>query len=145
MPNEIGPPIRILLVEDQEADALAVLRVFRSANVFNPIDVVGDGAAALRFLRRAGEFAAAARPGLVLLDLDLPELSGEEVLQAVRADPELADIPVVVLTSVVEDEAILRCYDLGVRAFVAKPLEPQNVYDYVTNTDDVALLVCERR
>lgn len=141
----VGPPIRVLLVEDEPADAEEVHRVFGAANVFNPIDVVRDGASALRFLRREGEYADAPRPGLVLLDLDLPDMDGQDVLAAIREAPDTADLEVVVLTNVVEDAAILRCYDLGIRAFMAKPLEPQNVYDYFANAEDVAIVVCERR
>lgn len=145
MGDKVGKPIRILLVEDNVDDVLFIRRAFRDANIFNSIDVVPDGEAALEYLRRRGPHASVERPGLVLLDLNLPKLNGQEVLRAVRSDPELADIPVIVLTSSVRDEDILSCYDLGIRAFMAKPLEPQNLFDYFMNTEDVAFQICERR
>ena len=91
-------PIEILLVEDSPSDALMTREAPAESRVLNTVHEVANGRAALAFLRRTGEFAAAARPDLVLLDWKLPGMSGEELLAEIRADAELTDLPVVVLS-----------------------------------------------
>ena len=116
---------RILLAEDDENDADLTVTALTEHNLANGVDVVGDGDEALQYLFRRGGFAArsAENPVLVLLDIKMPKVDGLEVLRQLRADPKLRLIPVVILTSSREDRDVLQCYELGVNAYVVKPLK----------------------
>ncbi len=116
-------PIRILLVEDSPGDVRLTREAMREIDVTNELHVVGDGEAALRFLRREGEHAGAPRPDLVLLDLNLPLLGGHEVLRRVKADGDLRRIPVVVLSTSASEDDVLAAYDGGVNSYVRKPVQ----------------------
>ena len=100
--------IEILLVEDNPGDIVLTRLAFEKAKMVNRLHVVTDGESALRFLRAEGEFAGRRRPDLVLLDLNLPGLSGQDVLEELKADPALKTIPVVVLTSSSDERDVLR-------------------------------------
>ena len=114
----------ILLAEDNANDVELTLAALRSNHVANSIVVVRDGAEALDYLYRRGAFASRPiePPGLILLDLKMPKVDGLEVLRTVKADPMLRITPVVVLTSSREESDLLRTYDLGVNAYVVKPV-----------------------
>jgi len=103
--------------------------------------VVKDGVEALAFLRREGEFADAPRPGLILLDLNLPRKDGREVLAEVKADAELRHIPVVVLTTSDAEEDILRSYSLHANAYVTKPVDFDRFIEVVRQIDDFFVTV----
>ncbi|MCM6774168.1 response regulator [Nocardia sp. CDC159] len=118
-----GRPIDILLVEDDPADELMTREAFEDNKIGNTLHVAHDGQEALDFLYRQGEFANAPRPDLILLDLNLPKYDGREVLGKVKADPALAHIPVVVLTTSAAEEDILRSYQLHANAYVTKPVD----------------------
>jgi CheY-like chemotaxis protein len=107
----------ILLVEDNQADALLIREALRQVDVSHPVEVVTDGAQALERLR--GEEK---RPDLVLLDLNLPRVDGREVLSQVKTDPELRDIPVIVLTTSSAPPDIAFAYSRGANAYMRKPL-----------------------
>jgi two-component system response regulator len=116
----------ILLVEDNASDEKLTLRAFRDCGVTNQIEVVRDGAAALDYLFAQGLYldrAESPPPTVVLLDLKLPKIDGLEVLRRLRADPRTKLLPVVILTSSLEEEDILRSYELGANAYVRKPVE----------------------
>ena len=115
----------ILLVEDNDDDVDLMLHAFKRTNLDNEIVVVRDGQPALDFLRRKGEFSKRddVHPGLVLLDLKLPKVDGLTVLKEIKADKRLRVIPVVVFTSSREEKDQLESYDLGVNAFVVKPMD----------------------
>jgi CheY-like chemotaxis protein len=115
----------ILLVEDDARDLELALVALERSQLANEVIVVRDGAQALDYLRREGEFAARAEgnPAVVLLDLKLPKVNGLEVLQAVREQSALRSIPIVMLTSSQEESDVLRSYELGVNAYVVKPVE----------------------
>lgn len=114
----------ILLVEDNPQDEMLTLRALRKANVANRIDVARDGQQALDYLfGREGEEGGAGLPAVVLLDLNLPRLSGLTVLERLRADPRTELLPVVILTSSDEDRDRLRSYRSGANSFVRKPVE----------------------
>lgn len=116
----------LLLVEDNSQDELLMLRALRKANVANQVDVVRDGQQALDYLFAKGEFAHRAEaelPVVVLLDINLPRVSGLDVLAALRADPRTRLLPVVILTSSDEDRDRLRSYENGANSFVRKPLD----------------------
>ena len=116
-------PIEILLVEDNPGDVDLAREALETGKVRNTLNVVGDGEAALAFLRRQGLYADAPRPGLVLLDLNLPRKDGREVLSEIKTDPHLRRIPVVILTSSKAEEDILKTYDLHANCFITKPID----------------------
>jgi CheY-like chemotaxis protein len=115
----------ILLVEDNPNDIELTLIALEKSRLANPVVSVRDGAEALDYLRREGEWANRAdeNPAVILLDKKLPKIDGHEVLKSVRSDERLKRIPVVMLTSSREEKDLLRSYDLGVNAYVVKPVE----------------------
>ena len=115
----------ILLVEDTRQDELLILRTLTKINLANGVDVVRDGQQALDYLFSEGEFASRAGqdlPAVVLLDVNLPRVSGLEVLERLRADPRTRLLPIVILTSSDEEQDRLRSYENGANSFVRKPL-----------------------
>ena len=115
--------IEILLAEDNEFDVHVTEAAFRDALVSNRVNWVSDGEAAISFLKRLGEHSQAPRPDLILLDLNLPKMNGFQVLEAIKADPLLKNIPVVVVSGSSRESDISRAYELQASAFVVKPLE----------------------
>jgi CheY-like chemotaxis protein len=115
--------VNILLVEDNPGDALLVRESMRDLKLRNRLHHVGDGDEAMRFLKRQGEHAGAARPDLILLDLNLPGMSGREVLGAIKNDPALDVIPIVVMTSSSAERDIVESYEIGANCYVTKPLD----------------------
>jgi chemotaxis family two-component system response regulator Rcp1 len=116
-------PIEILLIEDEPGDVRLTLEALRDSKICNTVHVVTDGYAATAFLRREGEYAAAPRPDLILLDLGLPKKDGREVLAEIRTSDELRDIPVVVLTASRADRDLLRSWELQVDGYLIKPID----------------------
>ncbi|HVU22676.1 MAG TPA: response regulator [Opitutus sp.] len=116
-------PIEILLVEDSPSDALLTREALEFSKILNSLHHVQDGMEALAFLRRDAPYAVAPRPGLVLLDLNLPGKNGLEVLAEIKADPELRTIPVVVLTTSKGEEDIVKSYGLHANCYVVKPVD----------------------
>jgi two-component system, chemotaxis family, response regulator Rcp1 len=129
-------PIEILLVEDNPADVRLTKEALRQSKILNNLHAVADGEEALRFLRREGVHAEAPRPDLVLLDLNMPLVSGREVLEQVKEDPELRRIPVVVLTTSEAEQDILRSYDLHANAYVHKPVDFDQFAEVVQQIED---------
>ena len=117
-----GKPIEILLVEDNPGDVRLIKEAFREGKVLNVLHVVEDGVEAMAFLRRENTYAQAPRPGLILLDLNLPRKDGREVLAEIKGDENLKRIPVVILTSSKSEEDVFRTYNLHANAYVAKPM-----------------------
>jgi two-component system, chemotaxis family, response regulator Rcp1 len=115
-------PIEILLVEDSPADTELAQEVLRDAKVANVVHAVDNGDDAIAFVRRTGRFAHRPRPDLILLDLNLPGRDGREVLEEIKADPELRTIPVIVLTTSAEARDVERAYKSYVNAYITKPL-----------------------
>ena len=124
-------PVQILLVEDSPTDIELTERALRRAKVANELHYVTDGESALRFLRNEGEFAAAQRPDLILLDLKLPGMSGLEVLAEIKADQHLRKIPVIVLTTSTADEDVTGAYANYVNAYVRKPIDFRELIEVV--------------
>lgn len=129
--NASHEPVKILLVEDSASDAELTIDALRSARVLNDVQRVCDGVEALRYLRGHGAFATAARPDLILLDLNLPRMSGYELLEVIKQDPTLAVIPVVVLTTSNADHDVLRSYRLHANCYISKPVALQDFLEVV--------------
>jgi CheY-like chemotaxis protein len=115
--------VEILLVEDNPDDIDLTIEAFKESSSESRLHVVEDGVQALDFLRRRGPHADAPRPDLILLDLNLPRKSGHEVLQEIKSDPDLRQIPVVVLTTSAADNDVLRSYELAANCFITKPVD----------------------
>ena len=119
-------PITILICDDDEDDRLLTQHALEDAHISNALRFVEDGEQCLDYLYQRGEFAGetglAPRPGLILLDLNMPKLDGRDVLAAIKRDPALADIPIVVLSTSRRDEDMVRSYQLGVNIFISKPV-----------------------
>lgn len=136
VPADGNSPIEVLLVEDDPGDVLMTKEAFEEHKLRNRLSVVSDGAAALAYLRREGEYADVSTPDLILLDLNLPRLDGREVLEAIKKDEELCRIPVVVLTTSQADEDILRSYQLHANAYVTKPVDFDRFISVVRQIDE---------
>jgi CheY-like chemotaxis protein len=134
-------PIEVLLVEDDEGDVLMTREALDEGKVFNRLAVVGDGVEAIAYLRREQPYADVTRPDLVLLDLNLPKRDGRQVLEEVKADPELRRIPIVVLTTSEAEEDVLRSYDLHANAYVTKPVDFDRFVEVIRQIDDFFISV----
>lgn len=121
----MNPTRRILLVEDSPNDVELTLTALAENKLANEVVVVGDGEEALDYLHRRGRYRlrTPGNPVVVLLDIKLPKVDGTEVLAAMRADPALERVPVVMLTSSAEEKDIVRSYTLGANAYVVKPVD----------------------
>jgi CheY-like chemotaxis protein len=123
----MAPLKRILLAEDNEHDVELTLAALEEHNLANEVVVVRDGAEALDYLFRRGKFAnhPNGMPVVVMLDLKMPKVDGLEVLHQMRADADLKHVPVVMITSSREEQDLIRSYQLGVNAYVVKPVDFQ--------------------
>lgn len=123
----------ILLVEDSPKDAELTLAALERCQLCNDVIVVRDGAEALDYLRSQGAYQGRARPdpSVVLLDLKMPKVDGLEVLEQVRSDPALRHTPIVMLTSSREEKDLVKSYELGVNAFVVKPVDFQEFFEAI--------------
>jgi two-component system response regulator len=120
-----GKPIMILMAEDDADDRLLVKDALAESRVLNELRFVEDGEELLQYLRHEGRYAdpeSSPRPGLVLLDLNMPRKDGREALQEIKADPNLRRIPVVVMTTSKAEEDIFRSYDSGASSYITKPV-----------------------
>jgi CheY-like chemotaxis protein len=133
--------IEVLLVEDDPGDVMMTREAFQDYKLHNELHVVSDGAEAMAFLRQEGEYAGRPRPDLVLLDLNLPRMDGRQVLEAIKSDPELASIPVVVLTTSENEDDVLRSYSLHANAYVTKPVDFDRFIQVVRQIDDFFVTV----
>jgi chemotaxis family two-component system response regulator Rcp1 len=116
-------PIEVLLVEDNPGDVRLTQEALREGKVINHLNVVNDGVEATDFLRRLGRYATAPRPDLILLDLNLPRKNGREVLEEIKADPDLRRIPVMVLTTSKLDQDLYGAYNLHANCYITKPVD----------------------
>jgi len=133
--------VDVLLVEDDPGDILMTREAFEHHKIQNKLHVVTDGEQALQFLNQTGEYADAPRPGLILLDLNLPRRSGHEVLAELKEDPGLRVIPVVILTTSQAEEDILRSYSLHANAYVSKPVDFERFMDVIRQIDSFFVTV----
>ena len=136
-----GTPIQILLVDDSEADVRLATEALKAAKVANSIHVVHDGVEALEYLRRQGAYATAPRPDLILLDLNMPRKNGRQVLVELKSDPDLRNIPVVVLTTSSDEEDVAKSYDLHANCYIVKPVSFDGLIKVVKSLDQFWLSV----
>ena len=131
------PPTQpILLVEDSPEDFETTQRAFRRSGLKNPILRCADGDEALDFLLRRGKHTEAPRPGVVLLDLNLPGTDGREVLNEIKAHPDLKQIPVIVLTTSSDDRDVSACYKAGANSYIQKPVDLEGFMRAIERLND---------
>ena len=116
-------PVEILLVEDNEDDVVIIQEAFAKSRLVNVLNTVSDGEEALAYLRREGQYKVVRQPGLILLDINMPKKNGFEVMQAMKADPRLRTLPVIMLTMSDRDEDIIRSYANGACSYIRKPVD----------------------
>jgi CheY-like chemotaxis protein len=124
----------VLLAEDNEHDIIATKRAWKKHHVANPLYIVKDGEECLDFLHKRGKYAepeTTPRPGILLLDINMPKMDGLSVLKHVRQDQTLRHLPVVILTSSKDEEDRLKSYNLGVNAYIVKPVGFDNFSEAV--------------
>ncbi|MBT2150947.1 MAG: response regulator [Pseudoalteromonas tetraodonis] len=125
MPLTNVKPITILMADDDEDDRLLTQDALAESRVLNELHFVEDGVELLEYLERTGKFedkTLSPRPGLILLDLNMPRMDGREALQAIKANPNLKGIPVVILTTSKQEEDMVKGYDLGAASYITKPV-----------------------
>jgi CheY-like chemotaxis protein len=127
----IGEPMEILLVEDNEDDILLEQEALADAKLVNVMSVVRDGEEALAYLRRQGKYQNARRPGLILLDINMPKKNGFEVLNEIKTDGDLKHIPVVMLTTSDSEADIVKSYARGACSFITKPMDFDKFRDVI--------------
>jgi CheY-like chemotaxis protein len=134
--HEQGRPLTVLLVEDDPGDVLIAQEAMAAGKLETTLEVVTDGVEAIAYLRQENGFKDARRPDLILLDLNLPRMSGHEVLAEVKKDPALRRIPVVVLTTSQAHDDIAKSYDLHASVHVSKPVDFDEFTGVVKQIDD---------
>lgn len=141
MRTQVAKPIEILLVEDSKGDVGLIEEVFEDAKIRNNLRVVEDGEEAILYLRGEGQFSGVPRPDIILLDLNLPKKDGREVLEEIKNDDDLKNIPVVVLTTSKAEADILKSYNLHANAYVTKPVDFDQFIKVVKSIEDFWLEV----
>lgn len=136
MQSDAGEPIEILLAEDNPGDVWLTEKALEQGKIVNNLHVAEDGVEAMQFLRREGEYADEPQPDLVLLDLNMPRKDGREVLEEMRADPQLRRLPVVVLTSSEAEEDVVRSYELSANAYLTKPVDFEGFVDIIERIEE---------
>jgi len=129
-------PVEILLVEDNDGDVFLTRKAFEKAKILNNITVASDGEEALEFLRKQNAHTNAARPDIILLDINLPKKNGKEVLAEIKEDASLRRIPVVVLTSSKAEQDIVKTYDLHASSYIVKPIDITQFQNVVSAIED---------
>ena len=123
MRDDSGVKFNVLLVDDSPGDVRLTIESFRDANAATRLHVAADGVEAMAFLRRQGKSADAPRPNLILLDLNLPRMSGHEVLAQIKSDDSLKVIPTVILSTSDSEDDILMSYKLQANSYLSKPVQ----------------------
>jgi CheY-like chemotaxis protein len=139
--TDSGQPVDVLLAEDNPGDARLTEKAFEQGNILNNLYVVEDGVEAMKFLRQEDEHREKPRPDLMLLDLNMPRKDGWDVLEEIRDDPDLARLPVIVLTSSEAEEDIVRSYELQANVYLTKPVDFQGFLEIVNGFEEFWLSV----
>jgi two-component system, chemotaxis family, response regulator Rcp1 len=135
-PQDLIEPIRILLVDDDPADVRLTQEALKEHKVYCQTTVASDGIEAMAYLRRQGPYTDAARPDIILLDLNMPRKDGREVLEEVKTDPDLKRIPVVVMTTSNADQDVVQSYNLGANCYIVKPVDLEQLTTIVKSIED---------
>jgi two-component system, response regulator len=119
------------MADDDPDDQILLKEALKENNISNSICFVDNGEELIDFLKIRGKYEGMeyAKPGLIIMDLNMPKMDGRQALKQIKADPDLKKIPVVVLTTSKADSDILQCYDLGVNSFITKPVDFQDLVD----------------
>ena len=139
--NSTSKIIEILLVEDNPGDVRLTREALKDCKMFSNLHVVNDGEEAIAFLRKEKSYENSPRPDLILLDLNLPKKSGREVLEEIKADPNLKRIPIVVLTTSESEDDIQRVYNLNANCFITKPVDLEQFTKVVRSIEDFWLTI----
>lgn len=134
-------PVELLLIEDNPADVSLTQRALSHSGSSPRVSVVRDGDEAMAFLQHRGQYKSAPRPDLILLDLNVPKKDGRTLLAEVKSDPDLRNIPVIVLTTSEADEDISSAYDLYANCYVKKPVEMQRFVEMIQSVEEFWLKV----
>ncbi len=132
--NGLSHPILVLVADDDLEDRMLIEDAFKEGRLANTLEFVVDGEDLMDYLHRRNGYSdpsTAPRPGLILLDLNMPRKDGREALKEIKSDPDLRQIPIVVMTTSKVEEDILRTYDLGVNSFITKPVTFEGLVDVV--------------
>lgn len=129
-------PVEILLVEDNPGDTRLTIEALKESKINNTLNTVQDGSQALAYLLKEGEYKDAVTPDLILLDLDLPNMSGRELLEIVKQNTMLRRIPIVILTISESDKDVMRSYDMQANAYVRKPIDLDQFVKVVHSIED---------
>ncbi len=133
--------IEILLVEDSPSDTALTIEALKQGKIANRLSHVEDGVEAMDFLKQRGKYEKAARPDLIMLDLNLPRKDGREVLSEIKNDPDLRIIPIIVLTTSRSDKDILQSYELNCNCYITKPVDFAHFIDVVKSIENFWLTV----
>lgn len=125
-------PIHILLVEDNDGDILLIEEAFEEAKLLNTVSIVKDGEKAIHFLKKQGDYSEAATPDLILLDVNLPRKNGHEVLEFVKTDDQLKQIPVIMLTTSSSEKDVLKSYKNHANCYITKPVDVDQFLKAIT-------------
>ena len=136
-----GKPLIILMADDDEDDRLNTAEAFREHRLANDFHTVNDGEELMLYLRRVGKYADAPRPGLILLDLNMPRKDGREALREIKNDPALRSIPVVILTTSSSDLDIEHSYLLHANCYISKPVDLEGFVKVIRSIDNFWLSV----
>jgi CheY-like chemotaxis protein len=129
----MNEPVELLLVEDNEDDIVLIEEAFAEAKIMNVMFKVRDGEEALAYLRQEGPYKHRRKPGLVLLDINMPKKNGFDVLQALKADPLLQSLPVVMLTTSDREDDVVRSHTQGACSYIRKPMRLDQFIQVVKN------------
>ena len=144
--NNVKEKVSVLLVEDDEDDISLVKRAFEKGKILNKLYVVHDGEEAIEFLRHTGRYAnkaEAPRPGFILLDLNMPRMTGREILDIIKKDESLHRIPVIILTTSSEKKDVFESYDHGANTYITKPVEFSKFLDAIMTLGRYWLSIAE--
>ncbi len=133
--------VEILLVEDNPGDIRLIVEVLKEGKIHNHLSVVEDGEEALAYLRREGRYQDVILPDIILLDLNLPKISGTEVLAEIKKDPMLKHIPVIILTTSEAEQDILKAYDLHANCYITKPVNLDQFLTVVRSIENFWLTI----
>lgn len=141
MNKENSSAINILLVEDNPGDIRLTKEVLKDGKIQNNLSVVTDGEEALLFLKKTGQYANVVTPDIILLDLNLPKKDGREVLAAIKSDPELKCIPVIVLTTSAAEKDILNMYSHHANCYITKPVDFNQFINVIRSIEEFWLTI----